>query len=241
MTSLSTLSLQIRMESSSRPILTSCDRCKNRSARGTESGLGRFGPPKSSWGSGSVRPHVPARFGVRYQLEHGSKTQIKPLSLSIAGCRAIYVAGWRSYAVARRPACWVVPIAEQKLSVAESRNESIMTLIIKPPRIVGRLSAHLVGFIGVSISTNISPHCSSNWPEYRGPSGDGTGPQADLPTAIDESVVQWIKPIHGIVLSSPVVWENEIWLSTATEVWKQMSVICVDRLKGKVLHDKVLF
>ncbi|MCA9138482.1 MAG: PQQ-like beta-propeller repeat protein [Planctomycetales bacterium] len=80
----------------------------------------------------------------------------------------------------------------------------------------------------------------ANWPEFRGPSGDGHADDAKLPIRIDESVVKWETPIHGKGWSSPVVWENQIWLTTATDDGTKMSVICVDRSTGKIVHDRVL-
>jgi len=80
----------------------------------------------------------------------------------------------------------------------------------------------------------------TNWPEFRGPHGTGKVEDANLPIAIDESVVRWKTAIHGKGWSSPVVWGDQIWLTTATEDGKTMSVLCVDRASGKVLHDKVL-
>ncbi len=84
------------------------------------------------------------------------------------------------------------------------------------------------------------PAEQANWPEFRGPAGDGRADAAKLPLAIDQSVVQWQTPIHGKGWSSPVVWGNQIWLTTATEDGTQMSVVCVDRSSGKVLHDLVV-
>lgn len=81
---------------------------------------------------------------------------------------------------------------------------------------------------------------SKHWPQYRGPAGDGRADQADLPVTIDESVVRWKTPIHGKAWSSPVVWGNQIWLTTATEDGTEMSVLCVDKATGKVIHDRVL-
>tara|TARA_R110002073_G_scaffold148228_3_gene301237 strand:- start:1807 stop:3063 length:1257 start_codon:yes stop_codon:yes gene_type:complete len=75
------------------------------------------------------------------------------------------------------------------------------------------------------------------WPEFRGGEGDGRADAADLPIAIDASVVQWETPIHGKAWSSPVVWGGQIWLTTAREDGTKMSVVCVDRATGKVLHD----
>jgi len=79
-----------------------------------------------------------------------------------------------------------------------------------------------------------------NWPEYRGPEGDGHAVGADLPDKVDESVVKWKTAIHGKGWSSPVVWGNQIWLTTAREDGSKMSVLCIDRTTGNVIHDRVL-
>lgn len=79
-----------------------------------------------------------------------------------------------------------------------------------------------------------------HWPEYRGPDGDGHAVGADLPDKVDESVVKWKTAIHGKGWSSPVVWGNQIWLTTATEDGSKMSVLCIDRTSGNVIHDQVL-
>ncbi|OYP32273.1 PQQ-binding-like beta-propeller repeat protein [Rhodopirellula sp. MGV] len=84
--------------------------------------------------------------------------------------------------------------------------------------------------------------CSAgeSWPEFRGPHGNGVADDAHLPSTIDASVVRWQTPIHGKGWSSPVVWGNQIWLTTATEDGKSMSVICVARDTGKIVHDVVV-
>jgi outer membrane protein assembly factor BamB len=80
----------------------------------------------------------------------------------------------------------------------------------------------------------------SNWPEFRGPTGDGHSVDSDPPIKIDDSVIKWRTAIHGKGWSSPVVWGNQIWLTTATEDGHKMSVICVDQQTGKIIRDKVL-
>ncbi|TWT81236.1 outer membrane biogenesis protein BamB [Planctomycetes bacterium CA13] len=92
----------------------------------------------------------------------------------------------------------------------------------------------LVGSFSASFADN------ATWPEFRGPHGDGMAAKAKLPTKIDDSVVRWKTPIHGKGWSSPVVWNDQIWLTTATEDGKQMSLLCIDRESGKILHDIVL-
>ena len=85
-----------------------------------------------------------------------------------------------------------------------------------------------------------SASAQDNWPQYRGPNGNGQANNAKIPTKIDQSSVKWQTPIHGKGWSSPVVWGDQIWLTTATEDGKQMSVVCVDLKSGKIIHDKVV-
>jgi outer membrane protein assembly factor BamB len=77
-----------------------------------------------------------------------------------------------------------------------------------------------------------------NWPQFRGPNGDGISDATDLPTKFSETEnVRWKTPIHGKGWSSPVVWGDQIWLTTATEDGKQMYAICVDLNNGEVKRD----
>jgi outer membrane protein assembly factor BamB len=81
-----------------------------------------------------------------------------------------------------------------------------------------------------------------NWPEFRGPRGDGTSTATNLPLRWGEQQhVKWRTPIHGRAWSSPVIWDKQVWLTTATEDGHELFVVCLDRETGKVRHDlKVL-
>lgn len=79
----------------------------------------------------------------------------------------------------------------------------------------------------------------SDWPEFRGPTADGKT-AAQLPVDFGNKNLKWSVPIHGKGWSSPVVWGNQIWLTTATRDGKKMSAICVDTQTGNILHDKVI-
>lgn len=114
-----------------------------------------------------------------------------------------------------------------------------MTRLITPR--VLRIShfAFLICIASASVAAG-EGHIGSNWPEFRGPTGDGHAVDASIPTVIDQSVVRWSTPIHGRGWSSPVVWEDQIWVATASVDGKTMSALCVDRLSGKIIHDLVL-
>ena len=78
----------------------------------------------------------------------------------------------------------------------------------------------------------------TNWPQFRGPRGDGQSPNTGLPTTWSETEnIRWKTPIHGKGWSSPVVWGNQIWMTTATPDGKERFAVCVDLASGKIVHD----
>ncbi len=103
----------------------------------------------------------------------------------------------------------------------------------------------LMPFRSIALLVSLAPAVASaggNWPEFRGANGVGVAAGADLPAEFGEGKhVTWKTPIHGKGWSSPVVWGKQVWLTTATEDGKRMSVLCVDADDGKVLHDRLLF
>jgi len=93
--------------------------------------------------------------------------------------------------------------------------------------------------------------CSASWgqwPQFRGPHNDGIA-QAEsgqtkivLPAEFSENKnIRWKIPIHDKGWSTPVIWDDQIWMTTATEDGRQLYALCVDRNSGKLLFDKQLF
>lgn len=59
---------------------------------------------------------------------------------------------------------------------------------------------------------------SYNWPQFRGPDGQGISSEKDLPLEWDAAKnVAWKTEIPGRSQSSPIVWGNRIFLTTAIE------------------------
>jgi outer membrane protein assembly factor BamB len=83
---------------------------------------------------------------------------------------------------------------------------------------------------------------NENWPQFRGPRGAGHGDAAGLPIRWSETEnVRWKTAIHGKGWSSPVVWGEQIWLTTAPAEGQEMFAVCVDRGSGKIRHDIMVF
>ncbi len=79
----------------------------------------------------------------------------------------------------------------------------------------------------------------SNWPHWRGPSWDGHTSETELPVHWDAKAVVWKTPLKGRGQSSPVVWGERIFLTTALENGKQRVVFCLERKSGKLLWEHV--
>ncbi len=82
---------------------------------------------------------------------------------------------------------------------------------------------------------------AGEWPQFRGPDGQGHF-NGKLPlTWSEQQNVRWKTAIHGKAWSSPVIWGNQIWLTTAAPNGRELSVVCVDRDSGKITRDQKLF
>ena len=83
---------------------------------------------------------------------------------------------------------------------------------------------------------------SSDWPQFRGPTGQGHSDEHDLPLNWSETTnVRWKVAIPGRGWSSPVVKGDRIWLTTATEEGKSLRALAVDRNSGAILLNVELF
>lgn len=85
------------------------------------------------------------------------------------------------------------------------------------------------------------------WPDKQGPTLDGRVPAAEvqnLPTAWDESSgenIAWAVDLTGFGHSTPVIGNDQIWLTAATKDGRQQYVYALDADTGRVLHHKMLF
>ena len=105
----------------------------------------------------------------------------------------------------------------------------------------------------------------TNWGQWRGPLSTGVAPLADPPVEWNEaggSGILWKTPIPGRGLSTPVVWGNRIFLTTAIPFGEKLPpqpstapgnhdnlpvtqrqkfvVLAVDRASGKIAWQKTL-
>lgn len=83
---------------------------------------------------------------------------------------------------------------------------------------------------------------NANWPDWRGPTAQGHSDVTGLPLIWSETKnIVWKIPVHDLGYSTPVVWGDQIWLTTATRRGQVLYAVCIDLKTGRVLHDVEVF
>jgi outer membrane protein assembly factor BamB len=81
-----------------------------------------------------------------------------------------------------------------------------------------------------------------NWTHFRGSNLNGIATETKAPTVWNDSTnIMWKTDIAGKGWSSPVVYGNQIWVTTATDNGRKMLGICLDINSGKKLYELDLF
>ena len=82
----------------------------------------------------------------------------------------------------------------------------------------------------------------SNWTHFRGSNQNGISADSLVPVCWNDTTnIIWKTDIRGRGWSSPVIYGDQIWVTTATADGKAMSGICIDFKSGKQLFDILLF
>ena len=126
------------------------------------------------------------------------------------------------------------------------------------------IASALTALVLLSFSPNaLFGQTQENWPQFRGPGARGvaSGPNLADHWSASENIA-WKTDLPGRAWSSPIVWEDRVFLTTAIsseelespkkglyfggnrpeprEVQEERRVICLDLLSGKVLWDKAV-
>ncbi|MBL8170048.1 MAG: PQQ-binding-like beta-propeller repeat protein [Acidobacteria bacterium] len=92
------------------------------------------------------------------------------------------------------------------------------------------------------VSFSLLAQAADNWPQFRGPDGTGHSDARDLPLTWSETQnVVWKTAIHDRGWSSPVIYGNQVWLTTASKDGRQLYALCLDRETGRIMRDMKLF
>jgi outer membrane protein assembly factor BamB len=89
-------------------------------------------------------------------------------------------------------------------------------------------------WFGILIAVSVSLAQAEEWPVWRGPRGDGTSLEQNVPTHWSASSnIVWKTPLPGEGHSSPIILGDRLFLTTALKGTKERVFLCFDKQNGK--------
>jgi outer membrane protein assembly factor BamB len=104
-----------------------------------------------------------------------------------------------------------------------------------------RLLAISVGLLLAFLNLAVA---GENWPGWRGPRGDGTSLEPNVPLKWDATKgenVAWKVAVPGSGHAQPIIWDDRVFVVACLDETKERVLICFDRATGKTLWQKTVF
>jgi outer membrane protein assembly factor BamB len=102
-----------------------------------------------------------------------------------------------------------------------------------------------VNFSALALLISCGLSTAADWPQFRGPDGQGRAEVSNLPTRwTDTENVAWKKPIPGAGWASPIIYRDRIYLTTAVPVAtgnQSLRALCLDARDGKIRWNTEVF
>ena len=91
----------------------------------------------------------------------------------------------------------------------------------------------LLAFLGA-----LSNCSGQEWTRFRGPNGTGISPAKTIPTTWSEKDFNWKAALPGEGHSSPAIWGDKIFVTSADATKGTMFALCVETADGSILWQK---
>ena len=89
----------------------------------------------------------------------------------------------------------------------------------------------------------LSTAVAENWPCWRGPRGDGTCVETEVPTTwngITGENITWKSKLRGTGHASPIIWNDRVFLSSCDETSGERILTCLDQANGEMLWQRIV-
>jgi len=94
------------------------------------------------------------------------------------------------------------------------------------------------------LAITLAPAAAENWPQWRGPRANGLSSETDLPetwsadNSGDGPNIAWRVKLPGWGASTPVIWGDDVFVTSQTNDANELLLFRIDRRAGKVLWDR---
>jgi outer membrane protein assembly factor BamB len=100
-------------------------------------------------------------------------------------------------------------------------------------------------FSVIVASAVVGAALAGDWPQFRGPTGQGHAKEEKVPTEWSATRNAWKKDIPGAGWSSPVIVGGKVYLTSADEIKGSrdlsLRALCLDAKDGKILWNREVF
>lgn len=103
------------------------------------------------------------------------------------------------------------------------------------------LETHRVRVLVVCLCIHLTTACLAEpWPGWRGPYGDGSCVEKDIPTDWNPAQATWKTKLPGKGHASPIVWGHRVVTVTALPDTQERVLLCLDRNTGRILWQETV-
>jgi len=106
----------------------------------------------------------------------------------------------------------------------------------------GKMIFAMLCLAAALIACNTQPEQVRSWTHFRGSNLEGISEETGFPSSWNDSTnIEWKAEIPGIGWSSPVVFGDQVWCTTASKDGKEMFAVCTDFNSGKNIYTIKIF
>ena len=96
--------------------------------------------------------------------------------------------------------------------------------------------------LAVLLFAAVPAMAQEQWSQFRGPNAQGISKATGLPIQWNATEnIAWKTAIPGDGWSSPIIWDDRIFLTTATDGGRECRIIAVNRNNGEILWNTMVF
>ena len=93
---------------------------------------------------------------------------------------------------------------------------------------------HLIVVTCIACLGTLAVAQENQWTRFRGPNGTGISDARTIPTQWTNADYNWIEKVPGTGSSSPVVWQDRLFLTCVDKGTATRSVLCIDTGNGQI-------
>ena len=92
----------------------------------------------------------------------------------------------------------------------------------------------LLAVTGIACLGSLAIAQENQWTRFRGPNGTGISDATTIPTQWTKDDYNWVAKVPGTGSSSPVVWQDRLFLTCVEKETEKRSVLCIDTGNGQI-------